>query len=116
MSAVLDNTTADSARARLTLGTGLPQPYSVQIALLGRIAPAWRIVQPLLVTIERGDESFIASDDLFAMYGLGDDPAEALEDYMAVLTEYYEVLSSHRDEPSVGLFRRLQGYVQPVGR
>jgi hypothetical protein len=116
MSAVLESTTPDSVSVRLSLGTGLS--FSpIQIHLLGRIAPEWKIVQPLLVTIERGDDySFIASDDVFVMYGLGDDITEAVQDYISVLTEYYEVLSSHQDEPSVSLFNRLQTYLQPIRR
>ena len=118
MSAVLDNTTADSLSARLSLGTGLGLRtfIPIQISLFGRIAPEWKIVQPLLVTVEHDDDSFIASDDVFLMYGLGDDVVEAVQDYISVLTEYCEVLSSHQDEPSVTLFRLLQSYLQPVRR
>jgi hypothetical protein len=113
MSAVLENTTPDSMSVRLSLGRGLP--FSpIQIHLLGRIAPDWRVLQPLLITIERDDDSFIASDDVFVMYGLGADIAESVQDYVKVLAEYYEVLSSHQDEPSVALFRRLQSYLQPI--
>lgn len=115
MSAVLD-TTADSASVRWSPGTGLPQVFSAQISLFGRVAPNWKIVQPLSVTIEQGDDSYIASDDVFVMYGLGDDIAEAVQDYISVLTEYYEVLSSHHDEPSASLFNRLRSYLQPIRR
>ena len=50
------------------------------------------------------------------MYGIGDDPLSAMQDYVSVLIEYYDVLSSHDDEPSVTLFRRLQSYLQPIHR
>ena len=114
MPALLEST-ADSAFARWSPGTGLYSP--IQISLFGLVRPDWRIIQPLLITIERGDDdSFIASDDVFAMYGLGDDISEAIQDYISVLTEYYEVLSSHSDEPSISLFQRLQGYLQPFRR
>lgn len=117
MSAILENTTADSASVRWPLGTGLSRSFSpIQISLLGRIAPEWKIVQPLSVTIERDDGSFIASDDVFVMYGLGDDIAECVQDYVTVLIEYYDVLSSHHDEPSVALFQHLQSYLQPIRR
>jgi hypothetical protein len=117
MVAVLENAVADSASARWSPGTGLLRSFfPIQIALLGRIAPGWNVVQPLLVTIEQGDGSFIAGDEVFAMYGLGDNMVEAVQDYVSVLTEYYEVLSSHEDEPSVVLFHRLQSYLQPIRR
>lgn len=115
MSAVLENTTPDSVSVRWSLGTGLSRSFSpIQIHLFGRVAPEWKIVQPLLVTIERDDGSFVASDDVFVMYGLGDDIAESVQDYVTVLTEYYQVLSSHQDEPSVALFQRLHNYLQPI--
>jgi hypothetical protein len=116
VSAVLENTTYDSQSARWSPGTALSGAFSPQISLLGRIAPGWKVVRPLLVTLERSDDSFIASDDVFAMHGLGSDLAEAVQDYVTVLVEYYELLSSHHDEPSVALFRRLQTYLQPVRR
>lgn len=117
MSAVLENTTFDSTSVRWSLGTG-PSPsfVPIQIYLLGRIAPEWKIVQPLLLTIEQDDDSFLASDDIFAMHGLGEEIAESIQDYISVLTEYYELLSSHQDEPSLALFQHLQGYLQPIRR
>lgn len=114
MSAVF-HTTADSANARLSLGTALPRA-SRQISLFGPIARAWRIAQPLLITIEYGDNSYVVSDDIFSMYGIGDDMLSATQDYVSALTEYYDVLSSHDDQPSVRLFHQLQGYLQPIRR
>ena len=113
MSAVLrENANADSVTVRLSPGGGSFSP--IQLPLLGPILGQWQIVQPLLISIERGDDVFLVSDDLFALYGQGDDIAEALEDYLASLTEYYELLSLHHDEPSVALFNRLSSYLQPV--
>jgi hypothetical protein len=118
MSAVLrENTTADSASVRWSPSISPSLPFlPIQFQLLGQIAREWTIVQPLLVTIERGDDSYIASDDVFMMYGLGESIAEAVQDYVSVLTEYYEILSSHNDEPSVSLFSRFQTYLQPIRR
>lgn len=117
MSAVFHNpiTGADSASVRVSLGASLPRP-SHQISLLGPIAHAWQLVQPLLITLEYGDNSYIVSDEVFSMYGVGDDPLSAMQDYVSVLTEYHALLSSHHDEHSVALFRRLQSYLQPVRR
>jgi flagellum-specific peptidoglycan hydrolase FlgJ len=84
--------------------------------LVGRIARDWVVTQTLLITIERDNGSFIASDDVFAMYGLGKSIEESVFDYISVLTEYYDVLSAHNDAPSVALFRHLQTYLQTVHR
>lgn len=87
--------------------------FPLQISLLGRIPISdWKIAQPLAVTIERGDYGFIVSDDVFAIYGQGDDIADALSDYMIALTEYHGLLSTRNDQPSVALFQRLHIYLQ----
>jgi hypothetical protein len=111
---VRENTTVYSAKARwwpeVELTPRLILPVSV--TLFGPIGPELRIVQPLTINIERDDNSYIASDDVFIMYGLGDDIPSALQDYISVLTEYYDVLSSLNDEPSVELFHHLQVYLR----
>lgn len=114
--AVLESTTADSASARWSQDTALSRsPY--QISLLGQVAPDWEMVRPLSVIIEQSeDQSYVASDDVFMMYGVGEELVAAVVDYVSVLTEYYSVLSSHNDEPSVELFRYLQSYLQPIHR
>lgn len=116
MSASFHNTTADAATVRVSMGAASLRLPTRQITLLGQISLSWRLAQPLLITIERGDDSYIVSDDVFSMYGIGDDAFAAMLDYVSVLTEYYNLLSSHHDEPSVALFRQLQGYLQPTGR
>jgi hypothetical protein len=86
-----------------------------QIALLGKIAPTWKIVQPLVVNLERGEDGpYIASDEIFFMYGEGDSVRAAVQDYVTALIEYYGLLSSHTDAPTVALFRFLQSYLQPI--
>jgi hypothetical protein len=115
MSTVFHNSTADSASVRLSLGVELPRT-SRQISLFGPIAPTWRLVQPLLITIEYGDGSYIISDEVFAIYGIGEEMRSAVRDYVSALTEYHDVLSRYNDEPSVSLFQRLQSYLQPIRR
>lgn len=88
-----------------------------QGVLLGRIAPAWKVVQPLVVSVESAEDgSYIVSDEVFFMYGEGDAIRAAIQDYIAALIEYYEILSLHEDEPTVALFRYLQTYLQPISR
>lgn len=111
---VRENTTVDSANARWSPDLELtPQSFlPLQVSLFGRIAPEWRIVEPLTVTIDRENGFYIASDDVFVMYGLGEDIPLAIKDYISVLTEYYEVLAHQEDAPSVALFHHLQGYLR----
>ena len=117
MLAIRENTTADSTTVRFSSGSGQGADrlsFPIQIALIGKLSDEWRIAQPLLVSIEQDENSFIASDDIFSMFGLGDSLTDALIDYVSVLTEYYQVLSSHNDDPSAALFRRLRSYLQPI--
>lgn len=95
-----------------------PEPFGSftpsQITLLGNRMPGWNFVQPLILTMTRDDDGqFIASDDVFYMYGLGDNPDDAVKDYLKVLSEYYQHLSADEDEPSVALFEYLQSYIRP---
>lgn len=87
-----------------------------QVVLLGAgPMPNWEFIEPLTLTIERDDDrSFVASDDTFNMYGIGDTIAESVNDYFKVLAEYYRHLSADKDEPSVALFHHLQSYIRPL--
>jgi hypothetical protein len=114
MVAVLKATTVDSPSVRWAPNAELASEFRAYIALYGDIAPNWQIVQPLIITIEQGEESFIASDDLFAMYGVGDDTLHAVRDYISALIEYYDVLSAHDDPDTTQLFRYLQTYLRPT--
>lgn len=77
--------------------------------------PNWEFIEPLTLTIERDDDqSFIVSDDIFNMYGVGNNIAESVNDYFKVLTEYYRHLSADEDEPSKALFEYLRSYIRPL--
>jgi hypothetical protein len=88
-----------------------------QIVLRGRIAPGWYIWEPLQLLVEQDmDDSFIVSDALFDMYGVGKTNSEAIDDYVTSLLEYYEILSAHagdNDQASVQL-DRLKLYLLPI--
>jgi hypothetical protein len=91
--------------------------FPSQVVLLNEISDRLRVVQPILVDFEEGDEGrILVSDSIFYMYGEGATRMQALRDYISSLAEYYELLESHDDEPSVALFRHLQSYLQPIGR
>lgn len=86
----------------------LPQRYFV----LGQIAPQWVVLRPLPVTLERDTEgAYMVSDALFCVYGWGRTLAEAHQDYLTSLIEYYQIIQDHEDDLTQVLFRRLQTYL-----
>ncbi len=92
--------------------------FSPQIPLWGKILPGWEISQPLLVTLERETDGYcIVSDEQFAVYGDGDTPSRALQDYIVSLIDYYQILAARAetDPPTRVLFRRLASYLRPIG-
>lgn len=95
-----------------------PQGVSApcRIVLLGAgLMRDWEFIEPLTITIERDDDqSFIASGDIFNMYGIGSSIAESVNDYFKVLAEYYRHLSADKDQPSKTLFEYLQSYIRPL--
>ena len=84
--------------------------------LLGDIAPGWRITQPLWVNFEQDDDgSYIMSDTVSVVYGVGDTPFQAKEDYIASLIEYYQLLASRASDPQTrSQFHRLRRYLRPI--
>jgi hypothetical protein len=91
--------------------------FPAQVTLVGEISGLLQLVQPLSISFEDGGRGrIIASDDVFYMYGDGATRQEALRDYVSSLSEYYELLESHDDAPTVELFHYLQNYLQPIGR
>lgn len=89
--------------------------FSPQVVLAGEISHHFRLVQPIVINfeLERGGKT-IASDNIFYMYGEGVTRLDALRDYVSSLSEYYTLLESRRDAPSVNLFLYLQSYLQPI--
>jgi hypothetical protein len=82
---------------------------------VGEISDHFRLIQPLSLDVEEADGGeIIISDSIFYMYGQGATRREALVDYVSSLSEYYELLESHEDAPSVALFQFLQSHLQPI--
>ena len=75
----------------------------------------WKLVQPLTLLYERDvDGTHLVSDNLFAVYGIGDTFGEAFQDYIASLIDYYQVIAgSIADDTSKQQFARLRQYLQP---
>lgn len=92
----------------------LPTSFPLQ----GQILPGWEVVQPLIVTLERDDDgSYLASDDKSVVYGLGDTPGEAMEDYIKSLTEYYRLIERETVAGNVHAqshLDRIREYIRPV--
>lgn len=67
----------------------------------------------LPVTIDYSDDLFIVCDEVFGVYGDGDSEAEALEDYLLSLSDYYQLVknsASRRKEDEKEL-KRLHDYI-----
>jgi hypothetical protein len=91
--------------------------YPTQITLVGEVSEHFRLLKPLSIELEEaGEGELLASDGVFYMYGQGATRREAVADYVSSLSEYYELLESHDDAPSVELFHYLQSYLQPISR
>jgi len=76
----------------------------------------YHVVQPLSINIEQEDDgTYVVSDDVFMVYGSGDDRVQAINDYAVSLSELYEILE--REAASNDLVKRqfahLQTYIQP---
>lgn len=97
------------AKAFISSGPRLP----LQVTLAGEIFRDYSLVQPLVVSFEQADGKIIASDDMFYMYGEGITRQEAVRDYLSSLSEYYALLESCDDAPSIELFSYLQTYLRP---
>jgi hypothetical protein len=80
--------------------------------------PGWHLLQPLLIKLEQSeDDTFVVSDYHSIVYGIGDTPSEARDDYVISLIEYYELVSARAgsaDDPNSQLLRRLQRFFLPT--
>ena len=88
-----------------------------EIILFEKITAGWQIVQPLTITIEHSDGLYIASDDIFGVYGDTDTEYNALEDYKISLRDYYKLIKirAQDDKQTQALLRHLQFYISPGG-
>ncbi len=84
--------------------------------LLGEVGHGWEIIQPLPIPVMSDDDgSYVVSDDLFAVYGVGGTSPAARRDYLVALTEFYQLVlaDAERCEPhSQRLFRHLRTYLR----
>jgi len=96
----------------MSVAASYPSFYP-QVALVGEVLEHFRLVQPIVINFEQGDKGkVVASDDIFYMFGEGFTLQEAVRDYLSSLSEYYLLIESHDDPPTVNLFSYLQTYLQ----
>lgn len=91
-------------------------PRKEWILFKENISVEWQIAQPLIVSIEHSNGLFIVSDNLFGVYGDGDNEYEALEDYKISLIDYYQLIKTRAQEnkQTQELFNHLKLYISPV--
>lgn len=93
------------------------EPLIPQISLFGEIFPTWGLTRTLLVSVQPElDGSYIFSDDVFKVYGVGDTVLAAYRDYITSLVEFYElteasVKTNPYDKP---LFDQLKAYLRRI--
>lgn len=92
---------------------GVRPSFPPQVSLAGDLFDKYSLIQPITVSLGLSDGRFLVSDDVFYMYGEGITLQAAIEDYLSSLAEYYELLESYDDAPSLDLFSYLQTYLRP---
>lgn len=92
----------------------LAATFSMRHILIGPILEGWRIIRPLLLTIEEEDGSYLISDDIFSVYGEGVSTPDALRDYQIALLDYYQIVARHakKNAANSNLLEALQRYLQ----
>lgn len=87
---------------------------AIQAHLVGDLGQSLIAVQPLPVIIQQDAEpTWIVSDDIFLVYGDGENAGDALNDYVASLLEFYNILKNSEDPFDQKQFAQLQTYIQP---
>lgn len=94
--------------------TAVEVSFPPQVAFIGQVSTAFRLIQPITVDFEYDGGKIIASDGVFFMYGEGATRTQAVGDYFSSLAEYYELLESQEDASSGELLHFLQTYLQPI--
>lgn len=80
----------------------------------GSIDSEWEIHSPIEVEIEHCDvNGFIVFDSVFHVSGTGETREEAVEDYKASLSEYYEIVVAElQNRPTIALKQHLETYLR----
>lgn len=109
---------ASSAAARVSYpsaSVNYTPSFMPSFALVGDVAPGWRLLQPLTINLEVDtDGSYLVSDDDFNVYGVGESKAGAVRDYVNALCEYYDLLAANTGAESQSLLGRLRHFLIPL--
>ncbi len=93
--------------------------FEDRLLLPDEIAPGWALKRELPVKVELDDDgTVIVSDDIFLRYGSGERFEEALRDYIADLTSYYQAVEEHATDAhpqNKALLEQLQEYLTHIG-
>ena len=109
--AVLDRSLHVASSSTTSSVTGVVS--AARVHLFGEVVPGWRAVNPLPLRVEREvDGAFLASDEIFDVYGAGVSWDAAMRDYKVALVEYFEVISEGQDEHSQRLLEHLGTYLR----
>lgn len=81
--------------------------------LYGEIAEGWVACELLEISIEKDEVGFyVASDNVFDVYGEGETRDQAIEDYITSLIDYYELLEHDVKEGANPFTKRLFNYLK----
>jgi len=91
-------------------------PLTSQITLCTLHVPGWKLLRSLDLFAVCEREQWVVSDDIFGIYGVGDDPAEALRDYESTLVRFYVDIAEWEGSLSPHLDVQKEHLAQYVAR
>lgn len=84
-----------------------------RVYLFGELVPGWKLENPLPICVVRDtDGRFVAADDIFDVYGVGESWDAAVNDYKVALVEFFEITHDGADAESRRLLEHLKAYLR----
>jgi|SRR3954452_7300164 len=109
-----DKTISNSNQNGIATSTGESLELT-RIELQGMIAPGWKLIEPLAISVEVDEDGqYLLIDEMFSIYGEGNNIADAQQDLITSLIEYYELISEFEDEPSRELLGMIRKYLNHI--
>jgi hypothetical protein len=82
------------------------------VTLRGALSGAYSLSKPIHLEVIRDEQgAYVVSDSITTVYGYGDDSQTAINDYVASLIEYYELLEQSENERAGELRAPLNQYI-----
>lgn len=91
-------------------------PLRSQITLRTLHVSGWKLLRSLDLFAVCEREQWVVSDDIFGIYGVGDEPAEALRDYESTLVRFYVDIAEWEGSLSPHLDVQKEHLAQYVAR